>query len=108
MPPATLTTSPHTQMAVEAQSDPNLRRSSRTKRSRTMSINGFTVLVANNYSLDEGVKTMSGSNLANALRALPPVQGARSAFIMFCAHNRERLVRPHTPMGDAQRILAAA
>ena len=95
-------------MAAEAQTARAPRRSARTKRSRTITVNGFTVLLANNYSLDEGMQTISGSNLANALRALPPVQGARSAFIMFCIHNRERLVRPHTSMGDAQRILAKA
>ena len=85
-----------------------VRRSTRTRKSRTTTVDGYTVLRGNNYSLEEGMNTISGGVLASAVRDLPPVQGARSAFIMFCNHNRKRLVGGQTSVAKAQRILSTA
>ena len=59
------------------------RRSGRDAKKRFVSVGRHTVLKENMYTLDEGIKTISGSGINKALASLPRVVGPRSAFIFF-------------------------
>ena len=66
------------------------RKSKRARKSRFIKVDGHTILRENNYGLEQGISTLSGSNLREKQRKLERVTGVRSAFIFFGQEYRKQ------------------
>ena len=60
-----------------------VRVSKRKRKSRFVKVGENMVLRANNYDLEEGIATFTGSALAKRKRALPKILSAQNAFMFF-------------------------
>ena len=58
-------------------------RGQRKRKARFITIDGHTVLKANNYGLEEGISTFSNSASSQRRRALPKIRAAQNPYSIF-------------------------
>eukprot|EP00948_MAST-09A_sp_MAST-9A-sp1_P004011 g4011.t1 len=66
----------------------SVRRSTREKKSRFVTLQGHRVLKANNYSLESGISTFTGTDLQKKIRKVRKTPPAKSAYSFFLNHQR--------------------
>ena len=65
----------------------------RARKSRFIKIGKDKVLKENNYTLEEGIQTYTGSDFEKLARSLPRIKAAKNAFMLFSAAKRPSLPR---------------
>ena len=79
--------------AADAAKDPvaagasHILSSKRRRKKRFTVVDGHTILKANNYGLEQGIATFSGSAASQRRRALPKIRSAQNAYNIFMVRN---------------------
>ena len=98
--PASAASEPARKSKIKIRVKVPTRRSSRARKSRFINIDGHTVLRANNYGMDEGIATISGSDYASKQRAaVKALSGPQTAYNIFCADYRSSNL--HSTLAEA-------